>query len=134
MIGVLIFIAVVTIILALVFPWPTGGLLLVPLSITMAAVGATFFRLTTIVTAQWVEVQFGLGWPKRQIAVSDIRSATPVQNPWYYGWGIRLTPRGWLWNVSGSHAVELELRGGNHFRIGTDQPEKLAAAINSARS
>jgi hypothetical protein len=35
----------------------------------------------------------------------------------------------WVWNVSGLDAVELTLRSGRRFRIGTDEPEELAKAI-----
>jgi len=52
-----------------------------------------------------------------------------VKNPWYYGWGIRFTPHGWLYNVSGLHAVEIELKNGKKYRIGTDVPENLEKAI-----
>ena len=48
------------------------------------------------------------------------------------GWGIRLIPNGWLWNVSGLGAVELSLVNGQRFRIGTDEPEQLATAIQGA--
>jgi len=55
-----------------------------------------------------------------------------VKNHWYYGWGIRLTPHGVLYNVSGFYAVELRLRTGKEFRIGTDVPQELDAAIRQA--
>lgn len=52
-----------------------------------------------------------------------------MKNPWYYGWGIRLPPHGWLFNVSGLDAVEIELAFGRTFRVGTDRPGELAEAI-----
>jgi hypothetical protein len=39
-----------------------------------------------------------------------------------------------LYNVSGMDAVEIHLRSGQHFRIGTDEPELLAAALRMAIS
>ncbi len=53
-----------------------------------------------------------------------------VRNPWYYGWGIRLTPLGWLYNVSGLSAVDVVLEDGRHVQIGTDQPEALERALH----
>jgi hypothetical protein len=47
--------------------------------------------------------------------------------------GIRLSPGGVLWNVSGLDAVELSLDGGRRFRVGTDEPRALAAAIAQAK-
>jgi hypothetical protein len=52
-----------------------------------------------------------------------------VKNPWYYGWGIHLTPSGWLYNVSGFWAVELQMKNGKKYRIGTDDPEGLVQVI-----
>jgi hypothetical protein len=48
-----------------------------------------------------------------------------VTNPWYSGWGIRITPSGWLFNVSGFRAVEIQMKNGEAYRIGSDEPEKL---------
>lgn len=45
----------------------------------------------------------------------------------------QLTPHGWLFNVSGLDAVELELINNRRFRIGTDEPQRLIAAIQTAR-
>ena len=68
----------------------------------------------------------------REIRVSEILGVSAVRNPWTYGWGLRLIPGGWLWNVSGLDAVELQLRNGTLFRIGTDEPDALHAAIANA--
>jgi hypothetical protein len=69
---------------------------------------------------------------RRRFRVEDIHHARIVRNPWYYGWGIRLTPHVWLFNVSGLDAVELELRDNHNFRIGTDDPQRLVKAIQQA--
>ncbi|HEU4752170.1 MAG TPA: hypothetical protein VFU47_03600, partial [Armatimonadota bacterium] len=51
----------------------------------------------------------------------------------WIGWGIRLA---WdhgpisVYNVSGLEAVELRMKGGGRFRIGTDEPRELCAAIH----
>jgi hypothetical protein len=55
-----------------------------------------------------------------------------VKNPWYYGWGIRLIPGGWLYNVSGFWAVELQMKNGKRYRIGTDDAEGLAKSLEAA--
>ena len=38
---------------------------------------------------------------------------------------------GWLFNVSGLQAVEIFLRSGKKYRIGTDEPERLVEAIRA---
>jgi hypothetical protein len=54
-----------------------------------------------------------------------------AKTPWYYGWGIRLTPTGWLWNVSGLARVEVQFDDGHRFRVGSDEPNRLAEALLS---
>jgi hypothetical protein len=92
-----------------------------------------FHSLTISVSADAVVMAFGPGWIRRSVPLSSIRAVRPVQNPWWYGWGIRMTPHGWLWNVSGLQAIELELHDGSRLRIGTDEPQRLQAAIEQAK-
>ena len=91
-----------------------------------------FWALTVEVTADKLVASFGLGVIRKSFRIEDIRDARIVQNRWYYGWGIRLTPHGWMFNVSGYDAVELELADNRKFRIGTDEPEQLLTAIRQA--
>ncbi len=81
-----------------------------------------------------VQLSFGIGLIRRSIPMDRIVSADPVRNRWWYGFGIRLTPRGWLWNIQGLDAVELTYTNGEHFRIGTADPEGLAGAIRRGLS
>ena len=90
---------------------------------------AFFPRLTTEVHAGYVQCTFGLGLVRRRVFLRDISVATVVRSSPFYGWGLRWIPNGWLWNVAGLDAVELQLSSGRRFLIGTDEPEKLAAAI-----
>ncbi len=68
------------------------------------------------------------------VPLSEIESHSAVRNPWYYGWGLRRTPIGWLYNVSGLEAVEITMKDGRKVRIGTDDPAGLDAAIGAALS
>ncbi len=100
---------------------------------TMALCLLLFHSLTVTVTDMRLAWGFGPGVIKREIPLENISECKPVTNPWYYGWGIHLTPRGWLYNVSGFDAVEVSLRDGSVCRIGTDAPAELVAAIQQAR-
>jgi len=65
--------------------------------------------------------------------LSEIASVKTARNKWYYGWGIRYWhwPKPvWIYNVSGFDAVELALSNGQDYRIGTDEPQALEAALN----
>ncbi len=88
-----------------------------------------FSSLTVVIREDDLETRFGPGPIRKKFKLRDIESCQVVRNPWYYGWGIRLTPHGWLYNVSGFDAVEIKLRTGKTFRIGTDDPQELEGAI-----
>ena len=64
--------------------------------------------------------------------LDDIQSVAAVQNHWWNGFGIRKAPGFSFYNVSGLDAVELKLKSGATRRIGTDDPQGLAAALRSA--
>ncbi|SDB51303.1 hypothetical protein SAMN05660653_02528 [Desulfonatronum thiosulfatophilum] len=95
-------------------------------------IGFTFSSLTVIVTASTFQAHFTPGWPRKSEHLSNIAAVRAVRNPWYYGWGIRLTPHGTLYNVSGLDAVEIRTKQGKTFRIGTDEPEKLQRVLENA--
>lgn len=93
---------------------------------------ALFGSLTVEIEEGRLRWWFGLGLIRSSIHLADVRGASIVRNAWYYGWGIRLTPYGWLHNVSGLDAIELRLSSGKRFRLGTDEPQALLAALQEA--
>lgn len=88
-----------------------------------------FWSLTVEVASDHILVSFGFGIIRKKILLSDIQQVNIVRTPWYYGWGIRPAPHGWMFNVSGSGGVELIFENNKRFRIGTDQPHQLQAGI-----
>ena len=100
--------------------------------IIMLIVLGIFSRLTVLVDDQMIKIQFGLRVIRKVFQLKEIEAYRVVKNPWYYGWGIRYTPRGWLFNVSGLSAIELQLTSGKRYRIGTDDPDNLAKALGKA--
>lgn len=99
------------------------------------AVSLLLFSILTVkVDGEEVSVRFGVGLIRKRFPLSEIESHSAVRNPWYYGWGLRRTPIGWLYNVSGLEAVEITLKDGRKIRIGTDDPTGLDAAIGAALS
>lgn len=95
----------------------------------LVLIAIIFGSLTVEVRDERLRFWFGPGIIRKSYDLRNIASATVVKNHWYYGWGIRLTPRGWLYNVSGWMAVELTLVSGKSLRIGTDEPQVLVAYI-----
>jgi len=98
----------------------------------MVVVLALFHSLTVEIVRGELRLRFGIGLIRRRFAIADIQAVRAHRTRWWYGWGIRLTPHGWLFSVSGFDAVGIELDSGKKYLIGTDEPEKLRAAIASA--
>lgn len=95
---------------------------------------ASFTTLSVSIDENYLRIKFGYGIFRKKFSASEIASAAQVKNHWYYGWGIRLWfwPRMWIFNVSGFDAVEIRMKNGKIYRIGTDEPEKLETAIKQA--
>ena len=92
---------------------------------------ASFSSLKVTVDENHLRIKFGYGIFKKRFMLREIVSARTVKNHWYYGWGIRV----WFWpymliyNVSGFDAVEITMKNGKIYRIGTDEPTKLERVI-----
>lgn len=95
---------------------------------------ALFGTLSVEVNERALKLRFGVGAIRKEFLLQDIETYRSVKNPWYYGWGIRFIPQGWLFNVSGLKAVELRMKNGKTFRIGTDEPDALTDALDGALS
>ena len=108
----------------------TGTAVFTVLMIVVLVAMVTFSRLTVTVGDGQVTARFWLGWPRRVVALSEVTAVRPVRNSWWYGWGVRKVPDGWMYNVWGYDAIELELTSGKVFRIGTDDPDGLAEALS----
>jgi hypothetical protein len=95
---------------------------------------ASFATLTTSVDETCLRIKFGYGIFARVFPLNQIVSVQSVKNHWYYGWGVKVWfwPYMWIYNVSGFGAVEIIMKNGKIYRIGTDEPEKLETAIKQA--
>jgi hypothetical protein len=103
-----------------------GGL---SLALVTVAFFALFGTMTVTLDETDLTLWFGIGAFRKRIAFNQVRAFRPVRNPWYYGWGIRWFPGGWLYNVWGFLAVELLLHTGTRVRVGTSEPEALIAQL-----
>jgi hypothetical protein len=92
----------------------------------------TFTTLTVQVDAERVRLYFGVGAPRKTLPLQEIQNLRVVQNSPLLGWGIHWFPFGWIYNVGGFEAVEIELKDGRRLRIGSDEAEALARAIENA--
>ena len=94
----------------------------------------SFTTLTTSIDENYLRIKFGYGIFARKFALNQIASVRSVKNRWYCGWGIRVWfwPYMWIYNVSGFDAVEIIMRNGKIYRVGTDTPKELEFAIKQA--
>ena len=121
--------------LPLLFTKPAMGSVIALIVVQLLLIFAllVFHSLTVTVNENAVHLRMGIGLIRTSFPLSEITNAYPVKNKWYHGWGIRLMDNGFMYNVSGLDAVELVLSSGAIHRIGTDEPDSLALAINNAR-
>lgn len=102
----------------------------------LAVVATAFSALETEVSESEITTRFRFGWPRRRIPVEAITAHRAVRNRWWYGFGLRLIPGGWMYNVWGLDAVEIryddERIGSTTFRIGTDDQAGLVEAVSAA--
>jgi len=109
------------------FNWVAFAVLIV-----LAICLVLFPTLTVLIYPDLLEIRFGSGIIRKRFILKDIEFCEVVKNPFFYGWGIHLIPNGWLYNVSGFYAVEIRMRSGKKYRIGTDVPDDLVIAIRQS--
>ena len=102
--------------------------------VVLAVALVSFCSLTVVISEEQLSVQLGPGVIRKRFRLNEIESCQAVRSPWYYGWGIRLTPHGMLFRVSGFHAVHIKLVTGKEYLIGTDAPQELEEAVGQAIS
>ena len=137
----------VTVIVAVYFGWvyiqtsseipeidSSTNLLITIIMALIIFVLASFTTLTTFVDEKYFQIKFGYGIFKKKFLLDQITSVKAVKNPWYYGWGIKVIfwPYIRIYNVSGFDAVEIILKDGKIYRVGTDVSGELEVAIKKA--
>jgi hypothetical protein len=100
----------------------------------LAICGLLFSSLTIQITDRELRWQFGPGLIRKEVPLHEIERAEVIETTFLQGWGIHYTFRGWLYNVSGFQAVAVRLKNGKQFLLGTDEPERLQAALQHTPS
>jgi hypothetical protein len=91
-----------------------------------------FASLTVEVSARELSWYFGPGFWRRRVERSSIARISRVRLPWWYGIGIRYTPRAWVYLVAPGDGIEIALTSGETVRIGTDDATDFLAALQQA--
>ena len=105
-----------------------AGLLVLAIVTTTTLI---FGALTVSVKDDQLRLTYGVGVIRKTIDLRDVVAVRAVRTPAWSGWGIRILPGGWLYNIQGRDAIELTRRSGGHVYVGTDDPDGLIAEIQS---
>lgn len=118
-------------VLAILAGW-TVALPFLLLILVFGGLGIVFSSLTIEIRDGALRSHFGAKVPAKTVELCDIQSVEVVTNRWIHGWGVRYTSKGSIYNIAGYDAVEIRLKTGGQFRLGTDEPERLREAILEA--
>ncbi len=108
-----------------------GVVLLVVLALTVA-----FMRLDVEVRSNHIFIAFGpVHLIRKRIHLSDIESVRgltyrPLVE--FGGWGIRWRPGRTAWTIRGNQAAAITLASGKQIYVGSEHPQRLAGAIQTA--
>lgn len=92
----------------------------------------TFYQLKIKVNNSHLSFKLGIGLFSKKYKISDIKSCRPVSNSLINGIGIRMISNGWLYNVSGLKAIEIQFKNKKSVvRIGTNKPKEICQLIQS---
>ncbi|HEX9483562.1 MAG TPA: hypothetical protein VF929_03240 [Gemmatimonadaceae bacterium] len=111
--------------------WTQGPRWLLLITVLFVLVAALMSSLTIEVNDQVLTSYFGPGIARKTVRRSDIASVEASSSSALEGWGIRITTRGMLYNVTGSETVEIRLSSGERYRLGTDQQAALLHALRA---
>lgn len=101
--------------------------------VLLAIVAFIFYGLTVEVdpkreTLSW---WFGPKVAKVTLAFDDIDYVQPVTNSLRHGIGMRISTDGWVYTVAGFKALEVVMKDGTKYRVGTADQSNLIAAMAS---
>ena len=102
-----------------------------PLIIIVGLISFLFHSLNIKVNNSEIKWSFGPGFWKKSVKLKAVNSVRVINTKWYYGLGIRYIPSGWLYTVSGTKAIQLELKDGSKINLGTNDPDNLVEVIKS---
>jgi hypothetical protein len=110
-----------------------------PLTVTLLLIGVlilsliTFYKLTIRIDKEKITATFGFGIIKKTMLLSEIdkNSIEKVIMPWYVGIGIRITPKGTLYNVKTGDAILIKNKQQTKtFLVGTDDFKNIKTVLD----
>ena len=114
-----------------------------PLDEFSLGMGMTFFGLLLVLFYQLrvrvfedglITISYGVGLIKINLSPKNVQLIEIVNTPWWYGLGIKVTPKGMLYNIQGLKAVRITYEKNGKPRrttLGTNEPQPLYQALTS---
>ena len=87
-------------------PLPFAAFLMLFLFLGLAT--ALFCKMTLIVKASQVQIIYGIGLVRFKLQIDQLLRTEEIKTPWYWGVGIRYTPKGKLYSIHGTKALRIE--------------------------
>ena len=91
-----------------------------------------FYKLTVQIRGSQLRLLYGIGIVEIVFPIEELIHVEAIRTPWWWGLGIRITPKGMLYNIQGLRAVRIEyISKGKHksAMVGSPEPEKLAQRL-----
>lgn len=134
-VNLVIILLLVFILLSYVFKWGNNPL---PQTIFFFMEGlfvfiySMFYKMTTVIENREIKIAYGIGMIRIRIRPEKIINVEKFKVPWYWGMGIRITPKGLLYSINGFQTVIIKyiIKGKERTTlIGTQDPDDLKSAI-----
>ena len=95
----------------------------------------SFYSLIIQIADGKLNFWFGFGVGLKSFPITEILSVETVKNPWYYLWGIKSIPGGWLYSIApGGLVIELIFKDNRKIHLGTNRPAEIKHRLNEAIS
>jgi len=97
---------------------------------------AWYQKLIVTITEEEIQISFGILTSNKVIKISDIKNiSTRKYNAMkeFWGWGVRFKDNTTCFTVSGSDAVEIELKSGEKLLVGTQKIGEAEEAVLKLR-
>lgn len=109
------------------------ALLIVFFAISIATIFLAWYqKLVFIIVEDKIRISFGILTSSRVIKMSDVKSiSTRKYNAMkeFWGWGVRFRNNITCFTVSGSDAIEIELKSGEKLLVGTQKMAEAEVAV-----
>ena len=121
--------------LAYAFQWGGNPLPFIPflaLSSILVILGLMLYKLTVEVKGTTLRLSYGIGLISLKFNIDELEETEIIRVPWYYGVGIRITPKGMLYSIHGWKALQINFKSkgkSKRVMVGTAEPELLKKVL-----